>query len=197
MYVNQNGRCRSTTEVLQTSQKMNHDGCHGPNALPGVAIGDSHAAFQGETVAESEALVETITNKVVIPFTQGIQGGNQHSQAQDESEAITFCGVEACIDVVDFSTKTHCGYNFILHIVDPKARYGHATAMKSNTEPDCIAAIHSLLSIARVKPSTIFYDHRTSFVLKLGEKYPFINFFYLTQSDDMINYQNKYLELIH
>jgi hypothetical protein len=105
--------------------------------------------------------------------------------------------VEAFIDVVDLSDKTYCGYNFILRIVDPKARYGHAIAMKSNTEVDCTAAIQSLLSVARMKPSTIFYDHRTSFVLKLGEKYPSINFSCLSQNDSVIENHKNYLELIH
>jgi hypothetical protein len=105
--------------------------------------------------------------------------------------------VEAFIDVVDLSDKTYCGYNFILHIVDPKARYGHAIAIKSNTEVDCAAAIQSLLSVARMKSSTIFYDHRTSYVLKLGEKYPSINFSYLSQNDSVIENHKNYLELIH
>ena len=124
------------------------------------------------------------------------QPGTLHNDILEDIQAIRLGGVEAFVDVVDLSSKAYCGYNFILRIVDPKARYGHAIAMKSNTELDCITAIKSLLSIARVKPTTIFYDHRTSYLLKLGDKYPCINFFYLTPTDDMINDHNNYVELI-
>lgn len=105
-------------------------------------------------------------------------------------------GIDAFLDIIDITSHDVCGYKFILHLVDPSHRYGHAVPMKTCIEEDCINATIHLLSTDQTPPKVIFYNDSTRFVLQISQKYPFISFICRDYDQVIIDDHNMYLEMV-
>jgi hypothetical protein len=62
------------------------------------------------------------------------------------------------LDIVDMTDNPCCGYHYILCLVCPDSRRGHAISLKSLLHCDIISAVTHLLNTMKLKPVVICYD---------------------------------------
>jgi hypothetical protein len=74
------------------------------------------------------------------------------------------------IDVVDLTSHPCCGYEYILRMVDPAHRYGHAVVMKSMSKDDIYYSLRRLLTIVCIQPTTLYFDDGLIFFYKIFQK---------------------------
>jgi len=97
------------------------------------------------------------------------------------------------VDVVDMSAHQCCGFSYILRLVDPIARVGHATPMKTNSSVDVISGFRRLMSMSRIQPSTIYYASTLSDVISSSERYSNVLFVEKSHSTTMLLERQLYL----
>jgi len=101
--------------------------------------------------------------------------------------------LKSFLDIVNMSAHTCCGYCFILRMVDPIARVGHATVMKSKSPNDVIVAFRHLMRVVCVEPTEIYYDTNLSFLASLVEHYPNVTLIMTSFSDVMSRERAMYI----
>jgi hypothetical protein len=84
-----------------------------------------------------------------------------------------------------------CGYCYILCLVDPIARYGHALPMKSNSIEVIELTLNKILSIARHHPNLIYVDNAYVQLLTRAPKYSNITMVEMPHSPLMVVETNK------
>jgi hypothetical protein len=62
------------------------------------------------------------------------------------------------LDIVDMTDNPCCGYHYILRLVCPDSRCGHAISLKSLLHCDIISSVTHLLNTMKLKPVIICYD---------------------------------------
>ena len=155
--------------------------------------------------ASSENIASNTTAKIVdcaVPAVQSPISNVEDSVSVDDDNYPTTSSVntvssslvgnkkngvvlKSFLDIVNMSAHTCCGYRFILRMVDPIARVGHATVMKSKSPNDVIVAFPHLMRVARVEPTEIYYDTNLSFLASLVEHYPNVTLIMTSFSDVM------------
>jgi hypothetical protein len=85
------------------------------------------------------------------------------------------------------SAHVCCGYRFILRLVDPINRVGHATIMKSNSHNEVIVSFrHLLMRVARVEPKVVYYDNQFTFIATVQDEYLHVSLTLMSFSDVMV-----------
>jgi hypothetical protein len=123
---------------------------------------DSHGADVGGTTMNSEGVSQvhqssaSSTSAVgnVIP-TAGV--GQDLSQervaSNNDNDSVDKPILFSYVDIVDMSAHKCCGFSYILHLVDPIARVGHATPMKTNSSIDVMSGFRRLMSLSKRQPT--------------------------------------------
>jgi hypothetical protein len=102
------------------------------------------------------------------------------------------------VNIVDLTDVECCGYNYVLRLVDPLLRRGHAIVLKSVSPPSLVDTFGELVSIIRYKPNQICYSYaaidRVASVL--AANYPDIQFIKKDPSDLMNKESDLYVKQI-
>jgi hypothetical protein len=80
--------------------------------------------------------------------------------------------IKSYVDIINMSTHVCFGYRFILRVVDPVARVGHPTILKSDITSEICGGFQHLMLITRVPPKEVYYDDKFSFLASLQAMYP-------------------------
>jgi hypothetical protein len=92
------------------------------------------------------------------------------------------------------SAHVCCGYRFILRLVDPINRVGHATIMKSNSHNEVIVSFrHLLMRVARVEPKVVYYDNQFTFIATVQDEYLHVSLTLMSFSDVMVRERALYI----
>jgi hypothetical protein len=97
------------------------------------------------------------------------------------------------LDVIDLMTKPCCGYLYLLQMVDPVSRYGHVAVMKSMSKDHFLYSFHRLMTVAHVKPETLYFSATISFVSEVSNQYPSVQFVLGEHNDCMRNERELFL----
>jgi hypothetical protein len=163
---------------------------------------DSHGADVGGTTTNLEGVSQvhlsdaSSTSAVgnVIPTGGAGQDLSQERVASNmDNNLVDKPILFSYVDVVDMLAHQCCGFSYILRLVDPIARVGHATPMKTNSSIDVISGFRRLMSMSRIQPSTIYYASTLSDVISTSERYSNVLFVEKSHSTTMLLEQQLYL----
>jgi hypothetical protein len=142
------------------------------------SIHSSEGAHSFSTCASSSSCSQSFLEKIsnVIPYPI-------KPYSQPDINVV----IECFMDIVDLSSHSCCGFNYIFRLVDPISRRGHALVIKSMASDEVLSAFNRLMSIIRTKPSTIFYAEEFCYLSDLSSKYPLVNFVEKGHTEPMLN----------
>jgi hypothetical protein len=169
---------------------------------PQSPLVDSHGADIGGTTPIFEGVSKTHLSDVSAPSAVGnviTTGGAGQDVSQErvasnmDNNLVEKPILFSYVDVVDMSAHQCCGFSYILRLVDPIARVGHATPMKTNSSVDVISGFRRLMSMSRIQPSTIYYASTLSDVISSSERYSYVLFVEKSHSTTMLLERQLYL----
>ncbi|MFY7882391.1 MAG: hypothetical protein ACOVR6_08855 [Fimbriimonas sp.] len=101
------------------------------------------------------------------------------------------------LDVVDLTSNPCCGYTYILRMVDPVHRYGHAVVLKSKSNDDVCYSLSRLMNVVRIQPTTVYFSQSMSYLKDVSELYPNTRFECQEHSEAMINEREIFLKQLN
>ena len=127
-----------------------------------ASLNEYSSASNSSTVYQNP-LLNKIKNVIPYPIKVWLR---------DSSDSI----ISSFIDIIDLSSTSCCGCNYILRLVDPVNRYGHAVVMKSVTTDDVSYSLTRLMTVARYKPNNVIYSQSIHCVSPFSELFPSVKF---------------------
>ena len=80
--------------------------------------------------------------------------------------------IKSYVDIINMSAHVCLGYRLILRVMDPVARVGHATILKSDIISKICDRFQHLMLITCVPPKEVYYDDKFSCLASLQDMYP-------------------------
>jgi len=80
--------------------------------------------------------------------------------------------IKSYVDIINMSAHACLGYRLILRVMDPVARVGHATILKSDIISKICDRFQHLMLITCVPPKEVYYDDKFSCLASLQDMYP-------------------------
>jgi hypothetical protein len=105
--------------------------------------------------------------------------------------------IRSFLDIVDLTSNSCCGYTYILRMVDPVHRYGHAVVLKSLSKGDVCYSLSRLMMVVRIQPTTLYFSQSLSYLEDVSEQYPKTKFECHEHSEAMINEREIFLMQLH
>ncbi len=102
--------------------------------------------------------------------------------------------IASFVYLVDMSGHNCCGYSYVLRLVDPIARLGHITILKSISDDSLCTGFSKLMGIARFPPTTIYYDAKFTFLPSAASLYPHVVFTRQPHSDEMVKEHKLFIK---
>jgi hypothetical protein len=141
---------------------------------------------------DSSALSHDQYKRTIFSRASNIKPFPIKLQPIKESNAHEKQNINAYLHIKDMTSFPCCGYCYILRLVDPIARYGHALPMKSNSIEVIELTLNKVLSIARHHPNLIYVDNAYVQLLTRAPNYSNITMVEMPHSPLMVAETNKF-----